>query len=88
MLKLVLCLSELYLYNSLKKWIAITCTSSVEGGVLNKQVLLRKVWCVSACVVCGLFEGPAVPWMSYFKRCRENVTISQRCWPLHHKQSR
>ena len=46
--------------------------------MLNKQVLLRKVWCVSACVVCGLFEGPAVPWMSYFKRCRENVTIRHR----------
>ena len=34
-------LSYIYL---LKKWIAIT--SVVEGGVLKKRVLLRKVWCV------------------------------------------
>lgn len=32
----------------MKKWIAITCV--VEGRVLKKQVLLRKVWCVRVCV--------------------------------------
>ena len=40
-------------------YIAITCV--VEGRVLKKRVLLRKVWCVrSACVVCRLFESRAL----------------------------